>query len=80
MMRRMHAVMMDLILGLMAWLVFILSLPLWIPCWFLLRMTAPRCPRCNSKWLTTLHGEWNGEDWHCHACGLWWVRGPEPKR
>ena len=52
---------------------FFLSLPLWPLFWLMCRLEARRCPRCDSKWHTELTGEWDGEDWSCHACGHHWV-------
>lgn len=52
---------------------FVLLLPLWPGLWLMCRLTAKRCPNCLSKWRTELVGEWDGEDWHCHACGQFWT-------
>ena len=45
----------------------------WALFWLVCRLTARRCPNCDSKWRTELIGEWDGvEDWHCHCCGVSW--------
>lgn len=37
------------------------------------RLTALPCPRCKSKYLTEVVGEWgNTEDWHCARCDHYW--------
>lgn len=51
----------------------LLSLPFTILFWPINRVFARRCPNCDSKWHTELIGEWQGEDWHCLACGHWWA-------
>lgn len=51
---------------------FVLFIPFWPVFWLDCRLTARRCPRCDSKWRTELVGEWDGEEWKCHACGHYW--------
>lgn len=46
---------------------------LWSAFWLTCRLGAVRCPECGSKWQTELMGEWDGEDWKCHACEHAWV-------
>lgn len=54
-------------------LLFPLFLPFWPLFWLMCRIEARRCPDCGSEWKTELVGEWDGEDWHCHACNNWWT-------
>lgn len=49
---------------------------LWLLFWLVCRLKAQRCPRCGSRWQTELQGEWDGEMWHCHNCGLGWDYPP----
>jgi hypothetical protein len=58
---------------------FVLMLPFYPLFWLLCRLEAQRCPGCGSKWQTELMGEWDGEDWHCHACGRWWQYPEKPE-
>lgn len=51
---------------------WLLMLPAWPLFWLMCRMQAEQCPRCASRWRTTLVGEWDGEQWGCDACGHWW--------
>jgi hypothetical protein len=65
-------ILLRLLLVLLGLALFLLYLPFWPLHWLSCRLTAQRCPKCGSKWRTTLVGEWGGEDWHCAACGHWW--------
>lgn len=41
--------------------------------WLLCRVIAEQCPRCGSRWMTALAGEWDcEEDWQCNNCRLLW--------
>lgn len=55
-------------------LLLLCLLPFWPLLWLSCRIGAARCPDCGSKWQTELMGEWDGEDWKCHNCGLYWTR------
>lgn len=54
-------------------LMLILLTPMLPMLWLWCRVTAGRCPNCDSKWQTSLIGEWDGEDWNCRACGQFWT-------
>lgn len=39
--------------------------------WCLSRLTAERCPQCNSKFKTYILGDWDGqEEWKCETCQI----------
>lgn len=39
---------------------WLLMLPAWPFFWLMCRLQAEQCPRCGSRWRTTLVGEWDG--------------------